>query len=205
MEQNNAHERMMTTAREWLKNKPPEEIAANGAIRFDSERSVFTLTSLGVNAEISYPEYRFVSDIQPWHQLSILHYLHLADGTAPTGEWISLCQMNSGMIRGGGFDKMFEALVRTTLGNLPAQSVKDACLRLGMTLERSNADLCARFDLAPLFPVMLKLWFADPEDDLPGSGRVFVDRSADHFLTIEDAVLLCEYLIVDRLKQELGI
>lgn len=205
MEQVSAFDRMMKTAREWLADKAPEDIAANGGVEFDAERSVFTLASLGRKVEIHYPDYTFAPEIDQWHQLSLLHYLNLADGTKPSGEWISLSQMNSGMIRGGGFDKMFEALVRTRLGNMPAGDVEDACLRLGMTIVKSNADLCAETALAPLFPVTMKLWFADPEDDLPGSGRMFVDRTADHFLTIEDTVLLCEYLIVDRLKQELGL
>lgn len=205
MEQGSAFDRMMKTAREWLADRPAEQIAANGGVCYDSERSVFTLTSLGRKVEIHYPDYTFSPDIEQWHQLAILHYLNLGDGTPPSGEWISLSQMTSGMIRGGGFDKMFEALVRKNLGNLPARKVREACLRMGMTIEKSNADLCALTSLAPLFPVTMKLWFADPEDDLPASGRIFVDRMADHFLTIEDTVLLCEYLIVDRLKQELGI
>ncbi|MBR2895449.1 MAG: DUF3786 domain-containing protein [Oscillospiraceae bacterium] len=202
---NNAYERMMTTAREWLSNRSPERIAANSGVHFDTSRSIFTMNSLGKNLEISYPDYTFSPDIAPWHQLSILHYFNLADGTCPSGEWISLSQMNSGMIRGGGFDKMFEALVRTRLGNLSPANVETACRRLGMSIVESNADLCIRFDLAPFFPITMKLWFADPEDDLPGSGRVFVDRTADHFLTIEDTVVLCEYLLIDPLKNELGL
>lgn len=205
MVQDSAFDRMMKTAREWLADKSPDAIAAAGGIRFDAERSVFSLSSLGLDTEIRYPEYSFRPGIEEWHQLSILHYLNLADGTPPSGEWIPLSQMNSGMIRGGGFDRMFEALVRTTLGNLPASDVENACRRIGMRIESGNADLTARIDLAPFFPVLMKLWFADPEDDLPGSGRMFVDRTADHFLTIEDTVLLCEYLILDRLKKELGI
>ena len=205
MEQDGAFERMMKTAREWLAGRAAEQIAANCGVGYDAERAVFTLTSLGREVEIQYPDYLFLTDIEQWHQLSILHYLNLGDGTPPSGEWIPLSRMASGMIRGGGFDRMFEALVRTSLGNLPKQTVEDACRRMGMTIEKSNADLCASTSLAPLFPVTMKLWFADPEDDLPASGRIFVDRTADHFLTIEDTVLLCEYLILDRLKQELGI
>ena len=205
MEQVTAFDRMMKTAREWLADRPPAVIAANGGIEYDAERAVFTLNSLGKKVEIQYPGYVFAQDIEPWHQLAVLHYLNLADGTPPSGEWIPLSQMASGMIRGGGFDRMFEALVRTKIGDLPQQEVEEACLRMGMTLQKSNADLCASTSLAPLFPVTMKLWFSDPEDDLPASGRMFVDRTADHFLTIEDVVLLCEYLILDRLKLELGL
>lgn len=205
MEQGTAFERMMKTAREWLAGRPADEIAASSGIAFDPDRRVFLFTSLGKEIELRYPDYAFSPDIEEWHQLTVLHYLNLADGTVPTGEWIPLSQMASGMIRGGGFDRMFEALVRGKLGNLPPQTVENACVRMGMKIEKNNADLCASTALAPLFPVTMKLWFADPEDDLPPSGRIFVDRTADHFLTIEDTVLLCEYLIVDRLKEELGI
>ncbi len=205
MEQVTAFDRMMKTAREWLANRAPEDIARNGGITYHPDRAVFTLTSLGKAVELHYPDYTFSDNIAPWHQLSILHYLNLADGTPPSGEWIPLSQMASGMIRGGGFDRMFEALVRTRLGHLSPKEIEVACLRMGMTIEPSNADFCASTSLAPLFPVTMKLWFADPEDDLPASGRMFVDRTADHFLTIEDVVLLCEYIILDPLKQELGL
>ena len=35
MDQMNAHERMMKTAREWLADKSPEDIAANAGVAFD--------------------------------------------------------------------------------------------------------------------------------------------------------------------------
>lgn len=203
MSQLNSHERMMQTAREWLAGKAPENIATNSGVSFDTERAAFTVMSFGKMIEIDYPEYCFPESIDPWHQMTLLHYFNLADGTPPSGEWISLSQMVSGTIRGGGFDRRFETLVRTQFGK--PQEVENACRRMGMTLVESNADLCARYDLAPFFPVMMKLWFADPEDDLPSSGRIFVDRTADHFLTIEDAVTVCEYLLVEKLKRELGI
>lgn len=205
MSQMSSHERMMQTAREWLAGKRPEQIAANSGVSFDADRAVFAVPSFGKNVEIHYPAYTFSEEIDPWHQMTLLHYFNLADGTPPSGEWISLSQMASGMIRGGGFERMFETLVRTRLGTLPPQEVENACRRMGMTFAESNADLCVRYDLAPFFPVMMKLWFADPEDDLPASGRIFVDRTADHFLTIEDTVTVCEYLLVEKLKQELGI
>ena len=61
-----------------------------------------------------------------------------------------------------------------------------ACRALGGVLTPSNADVCAVFSLFPNYPITLKLWFADEE--IPGSGRLFLDRSASHYLTVEDAV-----------------
>ena len=38
----------------------------------------------------------------------------------------------------------------------------------------------------PNYPVWLKIWFAD--DEFPASGKIFVDASAEKYLSIEDAV-----------------
>ena len=51
---------------------------------------------------------------------------------------------------------------------------------------------------APL-PVILKIWL--PDEDFPASGRLLLDASADHYLTIEDAVTVAEILL-ERLSQE---
>ena len=45
----------------------------------------------------------------------------------------------------------------------------------------------------PRWPVMLNLWFADDEFD--GSARLLVDKSADHYLSIEDAVTVADIVI----------
>ena len=44
------------------------------------------------------------------------------------------------------------------------------------------------------------LWFADEE--IPGSGRLFLDRSASHYLTVEDTVTAGSVLM-EALFQEL--
>ena len=43
-----------------------------------------------------------------------------------------------------------------------------------------------------------RIWFADEE--FPASGRLLLDESAPHYLTIEDAVTAAS-LILDRLTQ----
>ena len=60
------------------------------------------------------------------------------------------------------------------------------CLALGAELLPSNADLCARFPFLPRYPLWLRLWFGDEE--FPASGRLFLDESAAHYLTVEYAV-----------------
>lgn len=76
-----------------------------------------------------------------------------------------------------------------------------ACRILGGILTPSNADVCAVFSLFPNYPITLKLWFADEE--IPGSGRLFLDRCASHYLTVEDAVTAGS-LLMEALFQELN-
>ena len=82
------------------------------------------------------------------------------------------------------------------LGILPPEELERRCRLLGAEILPSNADFCARFDFAPRYPVWLKVWFADEE--FPASGRLLLDESAPHYLTIEDAVTVGS-LILDQL------
>ena len=107
----------------------------------------------------------------------------------------------SGMVRGGGFDRQSERDLGLRLGHAPQAQVERACRALGGVLTPSNADVCAVFSLFPNYPITLKLWFADEE--IPGSGRLFLDRSASHYLTVEDAVTAGS-LLMEALFQELN-
>ena len=86
--------------------------------------------------------------------------------------------------------------VRLKTAPLPPEELERRCEALGANFETSNADLCARFDFAPRYPVWLKVWFGDEE--FPASGHLFVDASAPRYLTIEDAVTVGS-LILDQL------
>ena len=101
-----------------------------------------------------------------------------------------------GLVRGGGLDRNAELIVRRDLGILPPEELERRCRSLGAEILPSNADFCARFDFAPRYPVWLKVWFADEE--FPASGRLLLDESAPHYLTIEDAVTVGS-LILDQL------
>ena len=54
------------------------------------------------------------------------------------------------------------------------------------------------FHLFPNYPITVNIWWAD--DEFPASGKMLVNASADHYLTIEDAVTAGEVLL-NRLQQ----
>ncbi len=186
---------MRQAALAWLKDRDPREISTRANVAFDGEK--FTFESLGTPVTISYPAYHITPDLAQWHSLILLHYLSRAEGRPLTGRQITFAQQKDGMIRGGGFDRDVEMTVAQTLGVLPPQELQRRCRALGANIQPSNADLCAVFSIAPNYPVWLKVWFAD--DEFPASGRMLLDESAEHYLSIEDAVT-AGGLILDKLQ-----
>lgn len=198
MAHQNAFQEMRQAALARLEGKQPEEIAARTGLNYDQDRQCFTLCTLGQDVQINFPGYEIASLLDEWHQLLILHYMDMADGTPLSGQLIPFGALPSGMVRGGGFDRQSEQALSLRLGKASPEAVEQVCRDLGGVLEASNADVCAVFSLFPRYPITMKLWFADEE--IPGSGRLFLDECAGHYLSVEDAVtagsLLLERLLI---------
>lgn len=161
----------------------------------DFDGRAFQFTSLGQPVTVTYPGYKITQKLHHWHHLIILHYLNLADGTPVTGETIGFGQYKSGMVRGGDFDRRAEQAFH----KLEPESLKKRCLALGGIEKCSKADLCVELPFLPNYPVTVHFWKSD--EDFPASGRLMVDSTAPHYLTIEDAVTVGE-LILQELKEK---
>ena len=94
---------------------------------------------------------------------------------------------------------MEKELQRFLNGKTP-DCIRKICKALGAEFADSNADLCAVFHFLPNYPVWLKIWFADEEFE--ASGKLYLSRSADHYLTMEDAVTVGEILLSKLKAQE---
>lgn len=188
---------MYTAALERLEGRDPWQICARSGIAFDG--NAFRLESLGQQITIAYPSYAVRQNLEPWHVLCLLHYLARANGSPLTGRQITFADHKDGMVRGGGFDREAEQIIRRKLGNLSPEELNRRCRSCGGIREPSNADLCIQFPFAPNYPVWLKIWFADEE--FPASGRMLLDASAENYLSIEDAVTVGG-IILDQLRKE---
>ena len=198
---NQTFEQMRQAALEWLAGRDPHDIAKNAGVRYDERNQVFSFSSLGTDLILTYPDYHITPQVDEWHYLLILHYLHLADGTPLTGMEISFSQMNAGMVRGGGIDRKCEAVVQS-LKNLNETSLACICTGMGGQTIPSKADVSYRIPFLPRFPITLNVWL--PDDEFPASGRLLLDRSADHYFTIEDAVTVAEILISRMAEKQVG-
>ena len=164
----------------------PAEIARSAGLSFDEAAGQFTFASLGEDVRVEYPSYRFEPALDEWRQLAILHVMKLADGAPLSGTWMPMGEMRDGMVRGGDFDCRCERAIRDRLTRMSEDELSVKCRSIGGRIVKSNADFASRFDFLPRYPLLLKLWFADEE--FPASGKLLLDRSADHYLSIEDAV-----------------
>lgn len=197
MSKNQMFSQMNQAALARLAGRDPREIAHNAGVHFDEATQVFHVPTLGTEICIHYPDYRFTPEVPGWHKLVILHYLDLADGTPLTGKEMAFGQMASGMVRGGGIDRRCELAIQK-LTDLNEDTMSRLCAQIGGEPISSNADAAYHIPFLPRFPLTLKIWL--PDEDFPASGRLLLDTSADHYLTIEDAVTVAELVLEQIMK-----
>lgn len=201
IKENRAFSEMLAVAQNRLAGRSPLEIAEKAHVIFDRVQQTFLFSSLGESIIVHYPSYSIEPQMDEWHHLAILHYLEMADGTPLGQKFIAFGELKDGMVRGGGFDRTCEQTMARYWGKKPLENLKAVCAALGAKLEDSNADLCAVLPFLPQYPVTWKLWLAEEEDEIDGSGRLFLNSSANHYLSIEDAVTVGTILL-DRLRQQ---
>lgn len=201
-QENRAFQEMRKAAVARLMGRDVGKIAEHTKLAYDARTETFSLSSLGQEVRIRCSDWEITPELDDWHHLMLLHYLDMADGSPLAGELIRFGDLPGGMVRGGGFDRDSERIFSRDWGARPPRLVERACRALGGRVVPSNADLCTVFDLFPLYPMTLKLWFADEE--MPGSGRLLLDKSASHFLSVEDAVTAGD-LLLEKLSQQYRI
>lgn len=193
IQDNRAFREMLLPAQERIRHRLPEDMAEKSGAVFHKENSVIVLQSLNQEMQISIPTYTFYPWTEEWHQLVILHYLDMADGMAVSPQLISFGDLKDGLIRGTKFDRDTERELQMFLAEKTPDDIRQICESLGAVFVDSNADLCAVFYFLPHYPVWLKIWFADEEFET--SGKFYLSRSANHYLTMEDAVTVGEILL----------
>ena len=199
-----AYESMFATAKEQLKGRDPAETARLAGGRFFEGggaapvEGVLLLEVFGRPVRLAWPELSADPPLPNWAMLVLLHYLSRADGTAPSGERIALSGMIDGLIRGTKFDLTAERSLQRMLKGRTREDILAAFAKLGAKQTEGKADIDLVVPLLPLFPVYVSVYFAD--EDFPASGKLFADKTADHFLSIEDAVTVGDLILREAEK-----
>lgn len=191
--ENRAFIEMLLPAKERLRSKDPESIARNSGAVFDARDCVFRIKCLNQTIVIDYPSYHIDAELDEWFVLLLLHYLDLADGMPVTTQLVPFGGLKDGLIRGTKFDRTMDQGLSSFLAGKQPEQILEVCRALDAQVIDSRADICAVFPLFPNYPVTVNIWFADEE--FPASGKMLLSKSADHYLTVEDAVVAGEMLL----------
>ncbi len=196
LHENRAFSEMFRAAKGMLAGKDPAQMAQKAGVSFDG--NAFHIPSMGKMLTFSYPEYVCTTPMHDWHYLTVLHYLNLADGSPVTGEPMAMADMPDGVVRGTKYDRTAAQTLSAFLKGKTEEEVLSILQGLGGEIIPGKADLSVRLPYLPRFPLYLNVWFAD--EDFPPSARLLVDRSAGHYLTVEDAVSIGD-VVLELLQQ----
>ncbi|CCX59449.1 putative uncharacterized protein [Blautia hydrogenotrophica CAG:147] len=193
-----AYLEMLKIAQGRLKGRSAEEISEKTGLIYWKEDRVFQTASMNQEYEISCTDFLCRQKIDQWFHLVLLHYMDLGDGTPVSKELITFGEMKDGLIRGTKYDRTMDQEIKKFLKDKEPEQVKAVWKKLGAEFVSSRADLCAVFPFLPRFPLIVNVWFAD--DEFEATGKMLLSRTADRYLTVEDAVIVGD-IVLNRWKE----
>ena len=117
----------------------------------------------------------------------ILHYLVNADGSEPTGEWVTFREVPSGEFYWSAFVKRAKSPLVGFFGERPQLLMELVAKVGGKPAEDQAGDAAVIVQAFPRVPLMLQLWEGD--DEFPPDGNVLMDPTISGYLSTEDVAL----------------
>ncbi len=171
----NLEERARRAGADYQKGKQTEEIT----IYFFSEPYHIRFPRI----EFFSPSKKVVSLVT---RILLLHYLIRADGNPLTGKWVAYKDIPGGLLYAGVFARRVTEPLQRKFGK-SAKTFREAGVKSGgEPVEVGDASFILRaFSRVPLQYV---LWEGDEE--FPPSAQLLFDACVDHYLSLEDIVVL---------------
>ena len=140
--------------------------------------------------QIRFPQIEFFSPskkgVSLVARILLLHYLIRADGNPLAGKWVAYKDIPGGLLYGSVFARRVTEPIQRRFGN-SAKSFKETGIKSGgESVEIGDASFILH--AFPRVPLQYVLWEGDEE--FPPSAQLLFDASVDHYLTLEDMVVL---------------
>ena len=139
---------------------------------------------------IQFPQIEFYSPTKKTVSLVtrilLLHYLIRADGNPLTGRWVAYKDIPGGLLYAGVFARRVTDPLQRRFG-MTAESFKETGIKSGGN-PVAIGDASFILKAFPYVPLQYVLWEGDEE--FPPSVQVLFDASVNHYLTLEDIVVL---------------
>lgn len=140
-----------------------------------------------------------VPPLHPYLELFLIHYLLRAEGTEPTGRWISEKDIPGGSTFFRGPHAIPTDLITSRFGN-DIELFNKRCEELEGT-SLSLADAAWRFPVTPRIPVAVLYWRGD--DEFPAEAKLLFDAGLSRQMA-PDVVYALAVGVCDRLGRETG-
>jgi len=119
-------------------------------------------------------------------RILLLHYLIRANGNPLTGKWVAYKDIPGGLLYAGVFARRVTEPLQRKFGK-SAESFREAGMESGgEPVEIGDASFVLH--AFPRVPLQYVFWEGD--DEFPPSVQLLFDASVDHYLTLEDIVVL---------------
>jgi hypothetical protein len=138
----------------------------------------------------AYPDLKFYSalgdELPDFQQLLLLYYFATADGTAPTGKFVSFADLSGGRIYAQAFQGYSGDEIVKIFGQDIA-SFKNACERASGQFI-NLADAAYNYQVLPRISTQIIYWLGD--DDFPSSCKILFDPVTTHFVPIDACAII---------------
>ena len=149
-----------------------------------------TLNFFSEPHHISFPQMEFYSPskktVSLVTRILLLHYLIQADGTPMTRNWVGYKDIPGGLLYASVFARRVTDPLARRFGR-SAKWFREAGIQSGGETA-GVGDASFILQAFPCVPVQYVLWEGD--DEFPPSAQLLFDASVDHYLTLEDIVVL---------------
>jgi hypothetical protein len=141
---------------------------------------------------IQFPQIEFYSPskkvVSLVTRILLLHYLIRSDGTSTTGRWVAYKDIPGGLLYANVFGRRVTEPLQRKFGH-SARSFKEIGIQSGGEAVQAG-DASFILHAFAHVPLQYVLWEGDEE--FPPSAQVLFDSSVDHYLSLEDIVVLCQ-------------
>lgn len=175
-----------------IKKMNLEERAKNGGADYQKgeEGERITILFFSEPYHLQFPQMEFYSPnkkmVSLVTRILLLHYLIRSDGNPLTGKWVAYKDIPGGLLYAGVFARRVTEPLQRKFGK-SAESFREAGTKSGGEPVQIG-DASFILHAFPYVPLQYVLWEGDEE--FPPSVQLLFDASVDHYLTLEDIVVL---------------
>jgi hypothetical protein len=176
----------------------PEEIAERARAPYDAARREFTLTLMGEDYTVSWPDAK-IDLVDPYSRILMLRYLCEGRYIEPTGKYIAYNELPWGDVYEMNFHgRVIGRFLREFGNDTDAfKRIMEGTPGLGAVAE-DKCDRGYRFDFMNGLPMKILMWEGD--DEFPASAQMLYDETVVFGYTAEDIAVAGDILI-GRLKK----